>query len=158
MANKGKTIKKKPIKDRFEKFIYMEPNSGCWLWMGGLFKNGYGQFKIGLKVKYAHRVSYEIYKGPIPEEMDVCHYCDIRSCANPDHVFLGTHKENIQDCSNKGRHNKPKGSQHHQAKLQDKDIIKIREDPRSQNVISKEFGVCQAQISNIKNHKDWKHL
>lgn len=81
-----------------------EPNSGCWLWAASLRPvSGYGQLRIGASVKFAHRVSYALHRGPIPAGLFVCHHCDTPSCVNPDHLFLGTAKDNAQDSLRKGR-------------------------------------------------------
>lgn len=81
----------------------------CWLWTAGLDKDGYGKFAIGLGGKAqihtrAHRFAYEIFVGPIPVGMVVCHRCDNPPCARPEHLFLGTPKDNNDDKVTKGRH------------------------------------------------------
>lgn len=87
------------IEDRSEP----EPNTGCWLWMQHTNRLGYGRLKQRNRSREAHRVSYEAFVGPIPEGMDVLHRCDVRCCVNPDHLFLGTHLDNMRDMAIKWR-------------------------------------------------------
>ena len=80
------------------------PGTGCWLWLGSQDRYGYGVVKTGGKwICAAHRLFYQMHKGPIPEGMLVCHTCDTPLCVNPDHLWLGTPKENVQDMIKKGR-------------------------------------------------------
>ena len=84
----------------FKKFI-KGSTDGCWEWLGAK-SNEYGIFWLN-KNQLAHRVSYELFNGPVPEGIQVLHKCDNHSCINPNHLFLGTQKDNIQDCLKKGR-------------------------------------------------------
>lgn len=78
------------------------PESGCWLWTGGLSK-GYGNIMDGTRCRLAHRVSYELFVGEIPKGKQVLHRCDVPCCINPRHLFLGTRSDNMRDCFQKGR-------------------------------------------------------
>lgn len=82
--------------ERFKRFIMPEPNSGCWLWIGGIKANGYGVFRPSLSRRSmnAHRVAYQLFKGPIPTE-SIDHKCRVRCCVNPDHLEAVTQRENV---------------------------------------------------------------
>ena len=88
------------------------PDTGCWLWEGTKYQNGYGWLKAFGKVISAHRFSYELHKGPIPEGMAILHSCDVKHCVNPDHLRAGTHAENMAEASARGL--MPKGEGHPQ--------------------------------------------
>lgn len=94
------------LSERIERHSIPEPNSGCWLWQGNTTKKGYGRLGGG----QAHRMSWTAFRGTIPEGMCVLHRCDNRACVNPDHLWLGTQIDNINDCVNKGRNRSSRGA------------------------------------------------
>lgn len=94
------------LQERILNGVVPEPNTGCWLWTKSSDRDGYGKITItknGRRVVSAHRVSFEAFRGKIKKGLWVLHKCDVPSCVNPDHLFLGTHLDNIKDCTNKGR-------------------------------------------------------
>jgi hypothetical protein len=94
------------VKDRFEAKYIPIPEAGCWIWTGAAGR--YGAVTINRKHIDAHRLSWLLYRGPIPDGLRVLHRCDVCLCVNPSHLFLGTAKDNSQDMVMKGRHRKPR--------------------------------------------------
>ena len=95
-----------PIHLRFWRRV-SKSDAGCWLWMGSKDGGGYGTIATarGHAPAKAHRVAWEMRHGPIPEGMTVCHTCDTPACVNPEHLFVGTQRDNMRDCATKGRVN-----------------------------------------------------
>jgi len=148
----------KSIKERLLEKTFFSP-SGCWEWTGHIH-DGYGCITINYKNLRCHRVSYTINKGDIPNGMCVCHRCDNRACINPDHLFLGTYQDNMDDKVSKNRQNKPKGQKHPMSILTNEDVLKIRElsGTISQRKIAKLFSVKQPSIYKIVNRITWTHI
>ena|SRR5688572_20887641 len=130
-----------------------DPNSGCWIWHGSWNKGGYG---VSFPNRVAHREAYTSFKGPIPKGMCVCHKCDVPACVNPDHLFLGTSRENTQDAMFKGR--MAKGNRSPIARLREADIPAIRADTRSYSAIAREYGVTPRTIILVKRGETWRHV
>lgn len=95
-----------PAIERFLQKVSPEPNSGCWLWLGAMGKNGYGSFGPGGRygsTKRAHKFSYEHFIGKVPSGLVIRHACDVKLCVNPDHLIVGTQAENLEDAFVRGR-------------------------------------------------------
>ena len=137
-----------------------EPNSGCWIWDRAT-SLGYGVLRLGRRTAGAHRVAYEISTGSAaPQGLDVCHHCDVRSCVNPGHLFLGTRADNMRDCANKGRIRVPglAGDDCPNSKLTSAQVLAIRADARSNRAIAREYGVDRGTIAAIKRRKTWRSV
>lgn len=144
--------------DLMRRFISkVHKTESCWLWMGAKHKRGYGSFRAPGESK-AHRFSYSRYIGPIPHGMSVCHKCDNPSCVNPEHLFAGTHTDNMVDKMIKGRGGHLLGSSHPRSKLNEDQVRAIRADGRRQIDIAIDYGIKQAQVSEIKRRVAWTHI
>lgn len=153
-------IKKTPQEKFNGKFSV---SGNCWNWTGAKKKDGYGYVKLDGKDRLAHRLSYQLFKGEIPDEKCVCHTCDNRLCVNPDHLWLGTPAENDLDKLSKGR--QAKGEKMWLSKLKPADIIDIRENclrySRGQSSTShfaKKYGVSPSNICSILRRETWFHV
>ena len=131
----------------------------CWVWVGSLNNKGYGRINIGGIIKLAHRVSYEIAYGKIPSMMSILHKCDNPPCVNPNHLQVGTHKENIEDMIEKGRGCVGEGASY--AKLNYQKVVQIKgmykQSKISQRALAKLFKVSQCTISLVVNEKRWSN-
>ena len=144
---------------QFERFIRnVDQTNDCWLWKGSKSCR-YGKFFLEGKFISAHRASYLFFVGKIPLKKFICHKCDNPKCVNPDHLFLGTPKENMLDMIHKNRHRF--GEAHGNHKLTDtqvKEIANLYNQGYSINYVSRIFNVSSVTISNIVNKKIWTHL
>ena len=143
-----------------ERMATPEPNSGCLIWLGWATSDGYGRLSLGRRLFRVHRVAYEAVVGPIPPSMQVLHRCDVPSCVNPAHLFLGTNEDNIDDKVRKGRQSRLRGETNGVAKLSAADVAAIRElkGVMAQREIARRFGVRPTAICRIYNGKSWSQV
>ncbi len=162
--------KNRTFRDRGEPLLVkffnrVDKTDGCWIWKGNRSAEGYGQFshKGTYHCALAHRVSFSIHIGAIPDGLYVCHTCDNPICVNPRHLFLGTHSDNMTDMKLKGRAAIAKGEAHRAHVLTEGQVLEIkalleqgrRGLPRE---LAARYGVSRATIEGIKNGRTWRHL
>jgi hypothetical protein len=152
----------KPIKERFMEQVFLPTESGCWLWIGatrGNEKNNmYGGFCWNKRTWIASRAAYVLFIGPIPTNMRVCHVCDCRLCVRPEHLFLGTARDNTQDMIQKGRGPKQDGENNPASKFTNNQIFDIRASKEKGASLARKYQVTDSCISNIKSKKRWAHI
>lgn len=137
-----------PANQRFDMKHEKREGSDCHWWTANTINSGYGRFDRML----AHRFSYERHNGKIPKGMCVLHECDNPLCVNPDHLFLGTQQDNIDDMVIKQRVN---------SKLIESDVVEIREmlkDGNGENLIAEKYGVTRSTINKVKLGRTWSHV
>lgn len=154
------------IADRYWENVSRDGHpKGCWIWTSFVDRKGYGRINTkdadGKKhFTLAHRLSWEIHNGPIPDGLYVLHKCDVPLCSNPEHLFLGTQRDNMQDCIAKGR--KSRGKQCSFAKLTEEQVVEIRrryaEGGTSQQSLAQEFNVSRGHVQAIITRKTWAHV
>jgi hypothetical protein len=149
---------------RVERFwSKVQKTDHCWIWTGHCLtsKWPYGQFWLGNGIQkhiYAHRFSAFLHFGDIQDKI-VCHKCDNPRCVNPEHLFVGTIKDNMRDMYNKGRNVHYKGSLNHNSKLTESDVAIIRKNTTlSVKQLSDKFGVHQDTVRAVINRRNWKHI
>lgn len=150
------------LNDRFFSKVQINHETGCHEWVASKVNGGYGKFRFNDKIKLAHRLAYEFYFKD-PENMCVCHHCDNPSCVNPEHLFLGTQKDNIQDAIKKGRltNRNQKGELNNNSKLSYDDVVVIKQqlsDGVAQKTIAKQYRVSIMAISFINTGHRWTYV
>lgn len=134
----------------------------CFGWSGHSDEKGYGRIRVDRgHTDRAHRVSWFLENGPIPDGMQVLHRCDNPPCTRPNHLFLGTNADNHNDKVRKGRQWRPAGELHHGAKLNEQDVRRIRSmlaDGCVPAVICAEYGIKKSCVSGIHTGKSWASL
>lgn len=161
VARSARSFAHAPLVERFWRYVTQGNEHDCWLWCGHKDKNGYGwlRIKYGQSCAHAHRFSYELHNGSIPDDLFVLHKCPgggNPSCVNPAHLALGTHKENMADRKAAGHYNV--GERHHYAKFSDVTVAAVRAAEGTQKAIAKQFGMSESQVSNIKHGRQRRVL
>jgi hypothetical protein len=139
-------------------------SDGCWGWSGTLDEKGYGRVRTWVEDRWiprlAHRVSWELHRGPIPDGLSVLHTCDNPPCTRPEHLFLGNQLDNMQDCASKDRHTR--GERSATAKLTEAQVIEMRArfaaGERNYSKLGREYGVSAVQVRSIILRERWKYL
>lgn len=155
-------------KQRFMLKVATGQDGTCWRWIGAFNQNGYGYFLLGGRLMHAHRASYALFRGDVPKDKNVCHACDNRWCVNPDHLWIGTQRQNVHDAMAKGRSVPPPRTDwrnrikpHHWQRLsvdQAKEIIRRLARGEKHELIAQDFGINSRTVSKIKLGQRWPHL
>lgn len=153
------------VRERFNSKHITAP-SGCWLWQGHLDRKGRGNLRVNGRRVIASRLSYELHFDVIPDGLYVCHECDNPQCVNPDHLWLGTHRDNTDDMIAKGRHRRcgrkdVQGERNSKAKLTAEQVQAIRRAGASgqrPSDLARQYGVVHSCIHGILTGRTWKHL
>jgi len=149
----------RPPEERLLARIEFDLMGGCWLFSGLHTPEGYGRLCRRKTNLVAHRLSWEVHRGPIPDGLVVCHKCDVRACVNPDHLFLGTPADNLRDMVAKGR--SLRGERNCKAVLTEPKVLEMRrrhaagERPRD---LADEFGLTLSGTEGVVYRKNWKHV
>lgn len=147
------------LREYFNARVDRSSADGCWPWTGTLNVTGYGNGHCNSKRFLSHRLGFELANGPIPDGMEVCHRCDNPRCVRPDHLFLGTHAENMADMSKKGR--SARGERNGIAKLTAnaaREIRRLVSMGEMKIEIAKRFGVGESVVRSIAKRKRWAHV
>ena len=152
------------LEERFWAKVDVRGPDDCWEWLAGKTHNGYGMIGKGGRhngMLRAHRVSWELANGPIPDGLCVLHHCDNPGCVNPLHLWIGTNADNQQDMAQKGRANKARGERQGNSKLTEQDVHEIRAmlaRDISQTVIAEKYDVARTTIGSINTGTNWGWL
>ncbi len=135
-----------------------EPNCGCLLWEGCVNEHGYGTATVEGRQRRAHRISYALHRGTVPAGLHVLHKCDVPSCVNPDHLFLGTHLDNMADRGRKGRAARQVGEGHGRSKLTADQVKAIFRSGGPAAAVGRAHGVSKETVKDIRHGRRWAHL
>lgn len=155
----------------WEKVHKGDAADACWVWVASTTRRGYGTIRIGGRQLAAHRLSWELHNGPISDGLFVCHRCDNPMCVRPDHLWLGSHTENMQDMVAKGRRvdgpslnpeQRARGASHGCARLSNEDVVAMRAlydaGDASAKELAERFGLSLRHTFKIVRRQSWRHL
>lgn len=139
---------------------YVTRGAGCWEWSGYKDPNGYGRLSIDNRPILAHRVSWEIHRGPLTSADHICHRCDNPSCVRPEHLFLGDHAANMADKMAKKRHRYgvSRGEAHGCSKLTIEQVHEIRAAEGTVSDIARRFQMSRTQVRDIRERRSWRYV
>ena len=157
----GRLYRGDPVKRFWSWVDKPDEKSACWRWAGatGRSKWGYGHLSVDGVSRLAHRFSWEIHFGSIPSQLVVRHTCDNPLCCNPNHLLLGSHRDNMNDRQNRQR--QARGERHGHAKLTKRDVKDIRSRAHMGEAHSKiavDYEISVGTVSNIKTSHTWSHI
>ena len=162
-GNVGRTRPRYSLAERF--WSKVQKTETCWLWTASRQRFGYGYLHVREDPRHpnalAHRVSWELHFGPIPDGLHVLHKCDIGACVRPDHLFLGSPADNAVDMIDKGRASHRRGDDHPRTRLTETDVIAIREaanNGRTYADLAQQHSMTSAGIRSIVMRRTWKHI
>ena len=158
--------------------IIVDETSGCWLWQGGLDKRGRGRISVNGRIRLAHREVWRHLRGEIQNGKYLCHTCDNPQCVNPEHLYVGTHQDNMNDMKARGRtwaaqnpeaarevgrrtglaNTHARGEKNPKSKLTEQQVKFIRNDPRPTRYVAAEYAVNRTTIQRIRNGSAWAAL
>lgn len=142
------------LKDRL--MLHAKREGDCLLWTGAKERNGYGKINLDGKYIPAHRAAWIAFKGEDPGKLFVCHRCDVRACIETEHLFLGEHRDNMEDMLSKER--QARGAELPQAKLTEEQVKEIRASKESTRLAGLRYGVSRMTISLVRRKATWSHV
>lgn len=151
-------IRSMPLKERFLDKVNKNGPNGCWLWMASIGRNGYGRISARSgRMEDAHRISWKLFRRPIPKGAYILHHCDNKRCVNPNHLLLGTQSQNMKDAVKKGRVKPPSN-----ARLTEDQVRQIRKEHEAGNItqasLERKYGMSRSAIYSIVHRITWKHI
>ena len=152
-----------PLEQLLRRVTFLPGPNGCWIWTGARNSTGYGTVQVAGKTRSTHWLSYHLFRGRVDPGLCICHACDTPACVNPDHLWLGTHRENMRDMTAKGRKRSVQlhGSRSPRSLLNEDAAAIIRtaaDAGHSVASIARAFQVSQATVRLVVQRVTWKHV